>query len=112
MPAQRADKPVAELPNEQQDAMLPSPVPTLLYGHLLCNKASRKILTQIHLHAALCHRQGIRVHGANAYKGNVPKALKAFAKEIGVPDTLICNAACKQVSKEIRSFCHKIGTTL
>ena len=42
----------------------------------------------------------------------VPLALKLFAKEIGSPDTIICDAAGEQKSKEVRKFCHQIGTTL
>lgn len=35
-----------------------------------------------------------------------------FAKDVGAPDALICDAAREQISQEVRSFCHKIGTTL
>ena len=33
-------------------------------------------------------------------------------KEIGAPDAVICDAARKQISKEVWHFCHQIGTTL
>ena len=45
-------------------------------------------------------------------KGEVPQAMKLFAKEIGAPDAFVCDAAREQVSAEVRSFCHKIGTSL
>ena len=42
----------------------------------------------------------------------IPQAMKAFAKEVGAPDAFICDAAPEQTSAEVRSFCHKIGSTL
>ena len=45
-------------------------------------------------------------------KSKVPLDLKLFAKEIGSLDAIICDAAGKQKSKEVRKFCHQIGTTL
>ena len=45
-------------------------------------------------------------------KYEVPLALKLFAKEIGSPDAIICDAAGEQKSKEVQKFCHRIGTTL
>jgi hypothetical protein len=45
-------------------------------------------------------------------KGGVSKAIKLFAKEIGAPDAIICDAAREQISKEVRSFCTKMGTAL
>jgi len=46
-------------------------------------------------------------------KGDVPKALKQFAKMIGAPeDAVICDAAGEQTSKEVKKFCNQIGTTL
>jgi hypothetical protein len=46
-------------------------------------------------------------------KGEVTKAIKLFAKEIGAPDAIICDAAREQeISKEVRSFCTKMGTAL
>jgi hypothetical protein len=46
-------------------------------------------------------------------KGEVTKSIKLFAKEIGAPDgAIICVAAREQISKEIRSFCTKMGTAL
>ncbi|KAL7523474.1 hypothetical protein ACHAXR_000193 [Thalassiosira sp. AJA248-18] len=35
-----------------------------------------------------------------------------FAKEVGVPEYIICDSASEQKSKEVVKFCHKIGTTL
>ena len=47
------------------------------------------------------------------YKENlVPMALKMFAKDIGAPDTIICDAAREQISKEVRDFCYNIGTSI
>lgn len=45
-------------------------------------------------------------------KKDVPKAMKAFAKEVGAPDAIICDAAREQISQEVRTFCSKIGTAL
>ena len=45
-------------------------------------------------------------------KSDVPKALKLFAKEIGAPTAIICDAGCEQVSKEMKSLCRKMGTAL
>jgi len=45
-------------------------------------------------------------------KSEVPAALKMFAKEIGAPDAIVCDAAGEQKSKAVRKFCHQIGTTL
>ena len=45
-------------------------------------------------------------------KSEVPMALKMFAKDVGAPDAIICDAAREQISKEVRDFCHKIGTSL
>ena len=41
-----------------------------------------------------------------------PKALKMFAKEVGVPEAIIANSHKCNKSKEVKCFCHKIGTTL
>jgi len=44
--------------------------------------------------------------------GDVPLALKVFAKEIGAPDAVICDGAGEQTSHEVKRFCQQIGTTL
>ena len=41
-----------------------------------------------------------------------PKALKLFAKEVGVPTAIIADPARAQKSNEVVQFCHKIGTSL
>jgi predicted nuclease of restriction endonuclease-like RecB superfamily len=45
-------------------------------------------------------------------KADVLQAVKQFAKEIGAPDALICDAAKAQTSKDMRKYCNEIGTTL
>jgi hypothetical protein len=45
-------------------------------------------------------------------KMEVPQAVKEFAKEIGAPDAIICDAAREQKSKPLRKFLGEIGTTL
>ena len=45
-------------------------------------------------------------------KSEVLQAVKQFAKEIGAPEALICDAAREQKSDALRKFCHEIGTTL
>ena len=41
-----------------------------------------------------------------------PKVLKMFAKGVGVPKAFIYDSHKRHKSKEVRQFCHKIGTTL
>ena len=41
-----------------------------------------------------------------------PKALKMFAKEVGVSDAIIADSHKCKKSKEVKLFCHKIGITL
>ena len=41
-----------------------------------------------------------------------PEALKIFAKEVGVPEAVIADSHCCNKSKEVKQFCHKIGTTM
>ena len=41
-----------------------------------------------------------------------PIALKMFAKEVGVPEAIIADSHKCHKSKEVRQFCHKIGTNL
>ena len=43
-------------------------------------------------------------------KIEVPMDFKMFAKDIGAPDAIICDATYEQISKEVRDFCYKIGT--
>ena len=45
-------------------------------------------------------------------KKEVPQTVKQFAKEIGAPDAINCDAAGDQTSGSLREFFHKIGTTL
>ena len=45
-------------------------------------------------------------------KSEVPMNLKTFAKDIGAPDAIICDASREQISKEVRDFCYKIGTSI
>ena len=45
-------------------------------------------------------------------KEEFPLELKCFAKEIGVPTTLILDPSREQTSRKVRKFCNNIGTTL
>ena len=45
-------------------------------------------------------------------RSKVPLALKMFAKEVGAPDAIICDAAREQISQSVRDFCYKMGTSL
>lgn len=45
-------------------------------------------------------------------KAEVPKAMKMFAKEIGAPEAFVCDHSGEQTSKEVREFCHLIGSSL
>ena len=41
-----------------------------------------------------------------------PKDLKMFSKEVGVTEYIKTDSHKCQKSKEVRKFCHRIGTTL
>ena len=45
-------------------------------------------------------------------KSEVPHAVKLFAKEVGAPDAIICDAAPEQIHGETKKFCQQIGTTI
>ena len=45
-------------------------------------------------------------------KSEVPIALKMFAKDIGTPDAIICDAAREQIYKEVHDFFCKIGSSI
>lgn len=45
-------------------------------------------------------------------ESDVKNAMKAFAKEVGAPDTIICDHSKAQTGKEVRSFCAEMSTTL
>jgi hypothetical protein len=45
-------------------------------------------------------------------KSDVLQAVKEFAKEIGAPEAIICDAAREQKSEALRKFLGEIGTTL
>ena len=44
-------------------------------------------------------------------RSDVLAAMKQFAKEVGVPDAIICDAAGEHKSHAMRGFCNDIGTT-
>ena len=46
------------------------------------------------------------------WESEVPKALRAFAKQIGAPEAIICDSALAQKSKEVQNFLTSIETTL
>jgi hypothetical protein len=41
-----------------------------------------------------------------------PLALKLFAKEVGAPDTLVCDGSKTQNQRDVKTFLRQIGTTL
>ena len=45
-------------------------------------------------------------------KSKIFQVIKQFAKEIGVPTSIIVDMASEQMSQEVRRFCNDIGTTL
>ena len=45
-------------------------------------------------------------------ESEVLQAIKQFAKAIGAPDAIICDASKAQTSQKVRQFCNDIGTTL
>lgn len=53
----------------------------------------------------------VKVYGMTS-QTDIPKAMKLFAKEVGAPNTFVCDPHPNQKSKEVRAFCLKIGSTL
>jgi hypothetical protein len=53
----------------------------------------------------------VKVYGMTS-QTDIPKAMKLFAKEVGAPNTFVCDPHSNQKSKEVRAFCLKIGCTL
>ena len=53
----------------------------------------------------------MKVYGMTSVK-DIPAAIKMFAKEVGAPNCFVCDPHKNQKSKEVREFCHRIGTTL
>ena len=45
-------------------------------------------------------------------KGEVPDALKMFAKEIGALNAIVCDDSGEQTSHNVRAFCNQMGTVL
>ena len=45
-------------------------------------------------------------------KSEVYNAIKQFAKEIGAPDSIICDASKEQTSQQVKHFLNEIGTSL
>eukprot|EP00957_Ditylum_brightwellii_P066192 5022900-Ditylum_brightwellii.AAC.1 len=45
-------------------------------------------------------------------KSKVEQAVKQFAKEVGTPDAIVCNAAGEQTSKSLKRVLSEIGTML
>lgn len=45
-------------------------------------------------------------------ESEVLQAIKQFAKAIGAPDAIICDASKAQTSQKVKQFCRDIGTTL
>lgn len=53
----------------------------------------------------------VRVYGMKTVM-EIPQSMKLFAKEVGVPNTFVCDPHLNQQDKKIREFCMKIGSTL
>ena len=47
-----------------------------------------------------------------ASKSMFPDALHAFCKEVGVPSTLVVDPSGEQTSRQVKRFCHQVGTSL
>ena len=43
---------------------------------------------------------------------NMMSALKGFCKEVGIPETLICDPHATQTARDVRHFLYEVGTTL
>ena len=64
------------------------------------------------MHANLCLRHGLCVCDAMDSVKEFPKSLKMFAKEVGLPEAIFADSHTYRTSKEVKLFCHKLGTTL
>ena len=53
----------------------------------------------------------MKVYGMTS-TSQIPQAQRLFCKEVGVPNAFVCDPHAAQKSKEVRAFCHKIGSTL
>ena len=53
----------------------------------------------------------VKVYGMKSLT-EIPAAIRLFAKEVGAPNCFVCDPHANQKSKEVREFCHKIGSTL
>ena len=53
----------------------------------------------------------VKVYGMKS-ESEIPKAQRMFVKEVGAPNAFICDPHSAQKSKEVRNFCHQIGSTL
>ena len=53
----------------------------------------------------------VKVYGMKTTK-DIPNAVHLFAKEVGAPNCFICDPNSNQKSKEVRGFCHKMGSIL
>ena len=53
----------------------------------------------------------MKVYGMTSPK-QFMDALKLFCKEVGVPKAVVADPHGSQTSKEVRQFCHQVGTTL
>ena len=45
-------------------------------------------------------------------KSEVLAATKQFAKDVGVPDAIVCDMASNQLSSGVKQFCNAIGIML
>ena len=45
-------------------------------------------------------------------KSEVPAAIRAFAKAVGAPEAIVCDASGEQTSREVKQFLNRIGTAL
>ena len=61
---------------------------------------------------AFCYRQRFVYVVPMQKENQVFHAVKQFAKVIGAPDAIICDAAKVHKSEAVRKFCNEIGTTL
>ncbi|KAL7538844.1 hypothetical protein ACHAXR_009411 [Thalassiosira sp. AJA248-18] len=53
----------------------------------------------------------VKVYGMSSVS-QFPDALRLFVKEVGAPNAFVVDPHRAQTSKDVRSFCHKIGSTL
>ena len=65
-----------------------------------------------HLLPAFCDGQGYIFVVSMRSKADVLQAVKQFAKELGAPDAIVCDAAREQMLSDLKKFLTSIGVEI